>query len=308
MRTIKIITSLSAAILLALSCKTETTVSLSTKNVYLEVGESVALTASASSGEAVSFKSQNPEVASVSEEGEVKAVGKGRTTIVAYTADGQARCSVYIAPKGAADLGIDLTRDGKQYILYWAKKNVGAASPEAAGNYYAWGETSTKAHYNWATYSLYSGTAEQKAGEWVFDGSFFRYKTGSSYGTADNKTELEAADDAARKALGGAWRIPTEEEWKELGKQCKLDWDEALKCLRVTGPNGNSIVLPPAGYKGMDGSGAKNVGSYGYYWSATLDSANPVNAIMFFFNSTSTSFSHASSFRSDGNTVRAVTE
>ena len=36
--------------------------------------------------------------------------------------------------------------------LLWAKCNLGASSPEEYGDYYAWGETTTKSNYNWSTY------------------------------------------------------------------------------------------------------------------------------------------------------------
>lgn len=46
----------------------------------------------------------------------------------------------------AVDLGLSVD---------WASCNLGAESPEEFGNYYAWGETSPKEDYSWATY-LYS--------------------------------------------------------------------------------------------------------------------------------------------------------
>ncbi|MDY6372158.1 MAG: hypothetical protein SPL12_07690 [Bacteroidales bacterium] len=36
--------------------------------------------------------------------------------------------------------------------LLWAACNLGASSPEEYGDYYAWGETTTKEVYNWSTY------------------------------------------------------------------------------------------------------------------------------------------------------------
>ncbi len=35
----------------------------------------------------------------------------------------------------------------------WAETNIGAASPTDGGNYYAWGETCTKDHYTWDSYT-----------------------------------------------------------------------------------------------------------------------------------------------------------
>ena len=48
-----------------------------------------------------------------------------------------------------------------------------------------------------------------------------KYNNKSSYGTVDNKTVLEAMDDAASVALGGKWRIPTYEGWEELSNRLK---------------------------------------------------------------------------------------
>ncbi|MGM9745503.1 MAG: hypothetical protein ACI30H_00865, partial [Paludibacteraceae bacterium] len=46
---------------------------------------------------------------------------------------------------GFVDLGLSVK---------WATCNVGATKPEEYGNYYAWGETTTKATYSWDTYTL----------------------------------------------------------------------------------------------------------------------------------------------------------
>ena len=43
----------------------------------------------------------------------------------------------------AVDLGLSVK---------WSSVNVGASAPEDYGNYYAWGETTTKTDYSWATY------------------------------------------------------------------------------------------------------------------------------------------------------------
>ena len=41
----------------------------------------------------------------------------------------------------------------------WAKTNLGASTQEAYGNYYAWGETTTKSTYSWANYKYCSGSS-----------------------------------------------------------------------------------------------------------------------------------------------------
>ena len=60
--------------------------------------------------------------------------------------------------------------------------------------------------------------------------------------------------------------LPSKEKFEELKSECKWDWNGSG--YKVTGPNGNSIVLPASGYRYCDVS-VYGVGSNGYYWSST---------------------------------------
>lgn len=141
----------------------------------------------------------------------------------------------YLNGYGYVDLGLPSG-------IKWATCNVGATSPEGYGNYYAWGETTT---YN-----------------------------GSTYIYIDNPITLPASRDAATANWGSGWRMPTKEEMQELIDKCSYTWAtlNGKKGHRVTGPNGNSIFLPAAGYRyKMESYWA---GSLGYFWSSSLDSNN----------------------------------
>ena len=160
----------------------------------------------------------------------------------------------------------------------WATCNVGATKPEEYGNYYAWGETEPKTTYSWATYKWCNGSYDTQT----------KYCTSSSYGTVDNKTQLELADDAARANWGGAWRMPTDAEWTELRDNCTWTWisdyqGTGIAGRIVTGLNGNSIFLPAAGYRGDDD--LYGAGYYGYYWSSSLSAGSPSNAWSVYFRS-----------------------
>ncbi|EPT34324.1 putative lipoprotein [Bacteroidetes bacterium oral taxon 272 str. F0290] len=164
----------------------------------------------------------------------------------------------------------------------WAKCNLGASKPTDYGDYYAWGETEPKAEYTWANYkwmqtgqsdwkhiTKYTVADGQTAGIW--------YDAGGNF-IGDNKTTLEAADDAATAKLGSSWRMPTEGEIKEL-----LDnytWTETTQDgkngYEVKGSNGNAIFLPAAGYRVV--SGLYDAGSWGYYWSSSLSTVYSFNA------------------------------
>ena len=172
--------------------------------------------------------------------------------------------------------------NGHEYIdlglpsgLKWATCNVGASSPEEFGGYYAWGETEEKDNYSWSTYKWCRGSYDTQT----------KYCTDSSYGTVDNKTVLDPEDDVAHVKWGGTWRMPTLDEQKELLNKCTWNWttQNGVNGYKVTGPNGNSIFLPAAGYR--DGTGAYHRGSYGYYWSSSLDSDDSYGACCLYFGS-----------------------
>ena len=153
--------------------------------------------------------------------------------------------------------------------LKWATCNVGATKPEAYGNYYAWGETKTKTTYNWSTYKWCNGTST----------TITKYNTDGSYGTVDNKTVLDPADDAARANWGGAWRMPTDAEWTELRNNCTWTWTSDYNGTGVKGrvvtskTNGNSIFLPAAGFRYY--GGLSSAGIRGYYYSSSLYTDDP---------------------------------
>lgn len=145
----------------------------------------------------------------------------------------------------------------------WATCNIGAKNPEDFGNYYAWGETTTKNTYDWTTYRWVQG---------VYD-SLLKYCTSESsdYGIVDNKTTLELSDDVARANWKGSWRMPTNAEYNELQSMCT--WTSmtinGVKGYKVTSKkNGNYIFLPAAGYKSYND--LKAAGTYCYYWSCSL--------------------------------------
>ena len=157
----------------------------------------------------------------------------------------------------AVDLGLSVK---------WANINVGAESPEDYGNYYAWGETSTKETYNWSTYFDTN------------DGG----NTFTKYNNEGGKTVLDPEDDAAHVNWGGSWRMPTKAEWQELLDNCRWTWttQNGINGYKVTsnkaGYTDKFIFLPAASYR--DGSDLDGVGSYGFFWSSSLAEYDSGNA------------------------------
>ena len=177
----------------------------------------------------------------------------------------------------------------------WATCNVGANKPEDYGDYFAWGETKPKTTYNWSTYKWCRGSYDKLT----------KYNNKSSYGTVDNKTQLELSDDAARANWGGSWRMPTSAEQDELRNNCTWTWttQNGVNGYKVTSKkNGNSIFLPAAGYRG--GSSLDDAGSYGDYWSSSLFTGNASGAYYLYFRSSSVDWNY--SRRCSGHSVRPV--
>jgi hypothetical protein len=145
----------------------------------------------------------------------------------------------------------------------WATTNVGAENPWDYGDYFAWGETTTKSKYEWPTYKYANGALD----------NLTKYCNDPKYGDngfTDNKTELERSDDAATANWGSDWCMPTQEQLQELNDKCTWTWtsDHGIDGYKVTGTNGKSVFLPAAGYR--HGTGLYGVGYDGYYWSTSL--------------------------------------
>ena len=81
----------------------------------------------------------------------------------------------------------------------------------------------------------------------------------------------ESKYDAATANRGSSWRMPTSEELSELVTMCEwtLGTQNGVKGYTVTGPNGNSIFLPLAGYR--IGNEIVGAGQNGFYWSGVVD-------------------------------------
>ena len=165
--------------------------------------------------------------------------------------------------------------NGYEYVdlglsVKWATCNVGATSPEQAGLYFAWGET--------------TGYTGEQVTSGVREFDKVSYNAGPA---ASISADLTLEQDAARANLGGNWRMPTDDECQELIDNCDVTWTNDYNGTGVAGRvfiskvNGNSIFFPATGYCWY--SLVEKFGSEGCYWSASWDSE--YNAGYFFFNS-----------------------
>lgn len=146
--------------------------------------------------------------------------------------------------------------EGHKYVdlglsVKWATCNIGARKPSYLGNYFSWGETSTKEDFD--------------------------INLSTTYNTEMGDISGNKYNDAATSEWGGTWRMPTLSEWEELKNKCNWEWTNyvgAWGYLVTSKENGNSIFLPSAGrcynkYR----SGLEEQTSC-YYWTSTPASKN----------------------------------
>ena len=186
----------------------------------------------------------------------------------------------------AVDLGLSVK---------WANMNVGAKKASGYGSYFAWGETKPKEYYSWNTYAWSKG-----------DSQFL-----TKYSTADRRTQLAPADDAARANMGGEWRMPTVDEFDELinPDNCTWEWtqQDGVNGYKVTSKKTrNSIFLPITGCRYFAETQFRGIN--GIYWTSTLYSANPNKAwcLEFNFSNVEVYYGNLSSNRFSGRCIRAV--
>ena len=144
--------------------------------------------------------------------------------------------------------------------LKWATCNVGASSPEQSGLYFAWGETE-----GYTADDVTSGIRAFNEDE---------YNAGTA---ALISTNLTLKQDAAHVNMGGKWRMPTYNEYQELIDNCNIVRTDDYNGTGVAGKvftskvNGKSVFFPTVG-ECFDSS-VNNVGSDGFYWSASWSSS-----------------------------------
>ena len=164
-----------------------------------------------------------------------------------------------IVPKDFVDLGLPSG-------LLWAKCNIGAATENDSGGYFSWGETAPKTDFGYSKYKFWNGS------------------TFTKYNWSDNLMELQPEDDAAFVNLGPWCHIPTKAEWEELIEKCTWEatkvtmpgtTEPVVSYWKVTGPNGNHIILPSTGYYWDDGFNF----NWSFYYSSTLKEVDTVYSL-----------------------------
>jgi hypothetical protein len=155
------------------------------------------------------------------------------------------------APTGFVDLALPSG-------LLWCEHNVGASTPYEDGLYFSWGNV--EGHTGDDGYDF--GTSN--------DGPYAQTPGAALTGNIPTNGTY----DAARHNMGAPCRMPTVGEFQELNSNCTSEWtdEDGVTGRRFTSNiNGNSIFFPASGSR--NGTGLNYRGSYGHYWSASLNSS-----------------------------------
>jgi len=212
-----------------------------------------------------------------------------------YTSgDSNGNVSAVSVYKSGTEYGHDYVDLGLTSGTKWATANVGAKMPQDYGNYYAWGEVTTKSYYGWSTSTYKYGSGKN---------ALTKYCSKASYGKSnftDNKTTLDLSDDAAYVNWSGKWQMPTKAQQDELRNECYWVWTDSYNNSNVKGyivykakvssdkgvkiyssktPSSSyslsdaHIFMPAAGY--CYGDYLSSTGAYGAYWSSSLYTDEP---------------------------------
>ena len=227
-------------------------VTINKSSLSMGIGETEILSATVApinaSVKSVTWTSSNTGIAIVDKKGKVPAKSAGTTTITATTDDMSrvsTSCTVTVIATSTTIAGHEYVDMGLPSGTLWATCNVGANSPEEYGDYFAWGETtgykSGKKYFDWSTYKWCNGNED----------SMTKYYSTDRYAYLNGRMVLELVDDVARHNWGGAWRMPSYQQYNELKANCDCSFtrqNDVYGCLMKSKKNGKEIFLPAAGY------------------------------------------------------------
>ena len=136
----------------------------------------------------------------------------------------------------AVDLGLSVK---------WANMNLGAVSADEFGDLYAWGEIAPSSFFGWQNYEFNDFHPCDSRTLYISKYCFDRY--GERQDLESGGVTLDVYDDAAYLQWGDGWRMPSAAELEELCTKCKWTYSTQKSTFTVTGPNGNSIIIPYEG-------------------------------------------------------------
>ena len=161
----------------------------------------------------------------------------------------------------------------------WANMNIGASSVNEIGGYYGWADSTGE-----LTYESYNWRSTDLDGAW----------TSPLFGGTNPPRDISGTDlDIATNKLGSDWCMPSSDDFKELTDNCTFVVESEY--VKVTGPNGKSIVMPKSGM--WNWGGYINNPQYKHsmtgapcFWASTRSDYNDYNSQ---YNYPAANYAHA---------------
>jgi uncharacterized protein (TIGR02145 family) len=202
----------------------------------------------------------------------------------------------YEEQAGFVDLGLPSGLKWAQgnIVKNGSKYEIGAETDYGA--YFSWGNIVPHFSANGSTFDDGYDFGTSNSGP---------YASTPGHSLSANIASNDAAHDAALALLGSPWHLPTKENFQELYDNTDREWTtidgvNGWKFMKKT-DHSVYVFFPAAGCGG--GASLYDLGSRGYYWSASWYSAD--SAYYMSFNSSSV-YPQISSYRYLGLSVRAV--
>ncbi len=191
----------------------------------------------------------------------------------------------------SVNLSIGIDENGNDIFMKWGYCNVGAFLPEEPGKYFAWGEVQGwKFDENEVEFEDSHDFCWENC---PFNGGYEEFNSSHFAGVENdvyNKGMLVPDRDAANKAWGDGWRLPTKFEVEQFcgGLDFQLDdeyrvvmaRENSIHLLANTKAMSNSyfLAIPYSGIGvGKQIDGPKNI----YFWTSTLNADQKKEAYMF---------------------------
>ena len=191
---------------------------------------------------------------------------------------------------------------------YWADRNIGAKNPWDYGYYFWWGDTIGYKRVNDAWVASDGSSRNFSFRDTSTDDKNIDKLKSEGWITKDGV--LAPEHDAAHVHWGGNWRMPTQQELKDLCEKCDWEWKtvHGVKGYVVRGRSDYAsagIFLPCAGYGSW--TSLHEAGSDGYYWSSVPDSddEDDLDALSLFFLNANGPVTDSDT-RNEGQSVRPV--
>ena len=161
--------------------------------------------------------------------------------------------------------GIGYVDLGLKSGLLWARCNIGADEPTEYGDYFMWGSTEpdTDKSCGWKNCPFNDGKSQ-------FNDEYFK----SIKNKVCPNNILASEYDAATVILGDGWRLPTDDDYKELIHNAEHEWITNYQGSRTNGilftsnMNGAELFIPASGFR--DWSSFHNDGKGAHLWSSTI--------------------------------------